>query len=221
METIDIILQFLNPKELIQIGGLILLLSIVFAETGLFFGFFLPGDTLLFTAGMFCGTPYLDTSIIVLLVSLNVASIGGYMSSYYIGNKMGGYLLKKKDSFFFKKKHIAFSENFYKKHGGISLIVGRFFPIIRTFLPLVAGLSKVNFKRFMLYNVLGSFLWIGSLVLGGYYLGKKFPGVFDHLEWIIIGICILSTLPVIIALLKSKVKKNSINKVILKEEVNA
>lgn len=216
MEIIDFIVQYSNPKDLIEIGGLVLLIAIIFAETGLFFGFFLPGDSLLFTAGIFCGSPFLDTSILVLLISLNIASIIGYLTSYYIGSKMSGYLLGRKDTFFFKRKYIVVSEAFYRKHGGLSIVLGRFFPVIRTFIPLVAGLSQVNLKRFMVYNVLGSLLWIGSLVLSGYFIGKNFPGIFEYLEWVIVGICVVSTLPVLIAFLKNKV----IRKEMIKEQPN-
>lgn len=208
MEIFELLMQVINPHELIKYGGLVLLIIIIFAETGLFFGFFLPGDSLLFAAGLFCGTSVLDTSILMLLLSLNMAAILGYFTSYWIGDKMGKYFLNKKDTFLFKKKYIHASIKFYKKYGGFSIIVGRFFPIIRTFIPLVAGMSDNNFKRFAFFNVIGSILWVCSLVLSGYFLIKKFPNVQHYLEVIIIGICIVSTVPVIIAFLKNNKSKN-------------
>lgn len=209
MEILDFLVQAFNPHELIKYGGLFLLILIIYAETGLLFGFFLPGDSLLFAAGLLCGTAVLDTSILILLISLNAATIGGYFTSYWIGEKMGKYLLNKKDTFLFKKKYILASLKFYEKYGAFSIIVGRFFPIIRTFIPLVAGISNKNFKSFAIYNVIGSLLWICSLVLSGYFLIKHFPAIQHYLEWIIIAICIASTLPVILAFMKNKFKRTT------------
>jgi membrane-associated protein len=210
MELFDLFVQYLNPQEIIQLGGLFLLILIIFAETGLFFGFFLPGDSLLFAAGLFCGTPLLDSNLLVLLGALNLAAICGYFTSYIIGARLGNLFKNKKDSIFFKKQFIDISIDFYKKYGGLSIIVGRFFPIIRTFIPLVAGISQVNFKRFIIYNILGSFLWICSLVLTGFFIGKSFPGVFEYMEWIIVAICIISTVPVLVGYVKVKFKASKL-----------
>jgi membrane-associated protein len=203
-DIIDLIGKSLNPEFLLQHGGLTLLLIIVFAETGLFFGFFLPGDSLLFTAGLLCGTKYLDTTISLLLFTLCVAGIAGYLTGYVIGLRMGNMLLKKKDSLLFRKQYIDSTRAFYERHGSLAFILGRFLPIVRTFVPILAGMIRIEFKRFMLLNVVGCIAWVFSVVLAGYYLGKTFPVVKDYLEWIVLGMVIITAIPVVITFLREK-----------------
>jgi len=165
-----------DAKSIISQGGFYLLLVVVFAETGLFFGFFLPGDYLLFMAGLLCATGAFDISIYVLVSSLIISGILGNYMGYWFGYRTGPLLFSKDDSVFFKKRYIVMAEDFYEKYGGMALILGRFFPIIRTFAPIFAGVVKVKFKKFTLYNVIGSIAWVVTLTLTGYFLGRKYPG---------------------------------------------
>ncbi len=191
----------LNPQWYIEIGGLYMLLFVIFAETGLFVGFFLPGDSLLFVAGIyveelaaeFFHVPYL---VIMLLIAL--AGILGNFVGYWFGKKSGPMLYKKEDSFFFKKKHLESAKHFYEKNGALTIIAARFIPIIRTFVPIVAGMVKMDHKKFTLYNIIGSIAWVFSMMLAGLFLSKQFPWIKDRLEIIVIAIILVTTLPVII-----------------------
>jgi len=203
-DIIDLLGKSLNPEFLLQHGGLTLLLLIVFAETGLFFGFFLPGDSLLFTAGLLCGTKFLDITISMLLFTLCVAGILGYLTGYVIGLRTGNLLLKKKDSLLFRKQYIDSTRAFYERHGSLAFILGRFLPYVRTFVPILAGMIRIDFKRFMVLNVVGCIAWVFSLVLAGYYLGRTFPVVKDYLEWIVIGMVMITSIPVIITFVREK-----------------
>lgn len=175
------------------------MLFVVFAETGLFFGFFLPGDYLLFLAGLFCATGVLDVSIYVLVGGLVMAGVLGNYVGYWFGIRTGPVLFKRDDSFFFKKKYVEMAREFYHKYGGMALVLGRFFPIIRTFAPIFAGVVKVEFKKFTIYNFIGSILWVSTLTLVGFFLGIKFPGIKDYIEYIVIALIIATTIPLLIA----------------------
>ncbi|MES2730738.1 MAG: VTT domain-containing protein [Bacteroidota bacterium] len=211
-DIIDLLGRSLNPEFLLQHGGLTLLLIIVFAETGLFFGFFLPGDSLLFTAGLLCGTKYLNTNIYVLLLSLCAAGIAGYLVGYVIGRRAGEVLMHKKDSLLFKKSYIDSTRAFYQRHGNLAFILGRFLPIVRTFVPILAGMIRIDFQRFMLLNIVGCVSWVFSVVLAGYYLGRTFPIVKDYLELIVIGMVIITAIPVIITFLREKQRSQAATK---------
>jgi membrane-associated protein len=189
---------------LLSEGGFYLLLIVVFAETGLFFGFFLPGDYLLFLAGLFCSTGMLDVSIYLLLGSLIVAGFLGNWVGYWFGYRTGPVLFKREDSFFFKKHYVKVAEDFYNKYGGMALVTGRFFPIIRTFAPIFAGVVKVDFKKFTLYNLIGSVAWVTTLTLSGYFLGRKYPQIKDYLQYIVIGLIVVTTIPLLIAFLRKR-----------------
>lgn len=208
-DVIHFFTQIIDPEKLILYGGVTLILLVVFTENGLFFGFFLPGDTLLFTTGIFCATGILETSIILLLFSITMAAILGNLTGYVFGKKMGETLLKRKDSLLFKRKYIFAAEAFFIKYGGFALIMGRFLPIIRTFAPIFAGIVKLDFRKFLMYNIVGGVLWVFSLLLAGYYLGKLFPGIREHLELFILGIVIITWIPVIRTYLveRRKIKK--------------
>lgn len=206
--------MLLDSEELLNYGGLSLLLLLIFLETGFFFGFFFPGDTLLFSAGLFCGTNHLDINIIVLLFSVTAAAIGGNLIGYISGRYFGKKLFARKDSFFFKKKHLETTRAFYVRYGGISLIAGRFLPIVRTFVPILAGTIDMNFWKFKVYNVAGAFLWVWTLVPIGFFLGQRFPGIIHNLEYFVIGI----TLVTIVVLIKGY---KSIKKEIPAEEIPA
>ncbi|SES09563.1 DedA family protein [Pedobacter rhizosphaerae] len=201
--------HLIDPEKLLREGGFYLVVFVIYAETGLFFGFFLPGDYLLFLAGMFVATGKLDVNIAVLLAGLSFAAIMGNFTGYWFGRKTGPVLYTRKDSFFFKKKYLKAAEDYYNKQGAFALIMGRFVPIVRTFAPIFAGVVKLDFKRFALYNVAGALLWISSLTLLGYFLGKKFEKeINDYLLYIIIGFIVITTIPLLITFVKRKVVKS-------------
>lgn len=195
--------HFIDPEKLLREGGLYVLLFVIFAETGLFFGFFLPGDYLLFLAGMFVATDKLDTNIYLLLVGLIIAAILGNFTGYWFGRKTGPVLYHRKDSFLFKKRYLLAAEDYYKKQGAFALIMGRFIPIVRTFAPIIAGIVRLNFRHFALYNISGAILWISSLTLLGYFLGRRFEKeVNDYLLYIIIGFIVITAFPLIVTYFK-------------------
>lgn len=204
----EFILRLLNSQEIIQYGGLTFLLFVVFAETGLFFGFFLPGDYLLFTAGLLCGRNDFNVSIFTLLISVTLASVAGNFVGYWFGKSVGKALFAKKDTFFFRRSHLERTRKFYQRYGGVTLIAGRFLPIIRTFAPIFAGIIEVDFKKFGLYNFIGGILWVFSLILFGYSLGRTFPGVINYLEYFIIGFLVITTIMVIRAYVKGFKEKS-------------
>lgn len=205
---IDIVLLsgFLNNiiDWVIENGGLYILLLVVFAETGLFVGFFLPGDSLLFAAGIkmtklsqeFYGIHW---SVIVLMVA--IASVLGNMVGYWFGYKTGPMLFERKDTWLFKKKHMLRAKDFYEKNGKATIFLAKFLPIIRTFAPIVAGVVRMEKPTFILYNVLGSIAWVTSMMLGGYFLEEWVIRTFnfslaEHIEKIAIGIILVTTIPV-------------------------
>lgn len=202
--------HLIDPEKLLREGGFYVVVFVIFAETGLFFGFFLPGDYLLFLAGMFVATGKLDVNIYVLIAGLMVAAISGNFTGYWFGRKTGPVLYQRKDSFFFKKRFLKAAEAYYNKQGAFALIMGRFVPIVRTFAPIIAGVVELDFRKFALYNVLGAILWIASLTLLGYFLGKKFEREINHyLLYIILGFIVITTLPVIIAFLRKRSVSNN------------
>jgi membrane-associated protein len=213
MDSIYALIQFCisilkNPILLIQTVGYIGLILIVFAETGLLFGFFLPGDSLLIAAGLFASRGDIDVAI--LLSTLTIAAIIGDSVGFFIGKKLGPLLYKKEDSVFFRKKHIRAAHDFYEKHGGKTIIIARFIPIIRTFAPTVAGAADMNYFRFAIFNVVGAFLWVFSMILGGFYLGRTFGDkINDYIHFLIIGIILVSFIPIFIKWMKSKKEQNN------------
>lgn len=201
--------HFIDPEKLLKEGGFYVVMFVIFAETGLFFGFFLPGDYLLFLAGMFVATGKLDVNIYVLILGLFVCAVSGNFVGYWFGRKTGPVLYDRKDSFFFKKRYLKAAEAYYNKQGAFALIMGRFVPIVRTFAPIFAGVVKLDFKRFALYNLAGGIIWIASLTLLGYFLGKRFEKeITDYLLYIIIGFIVITSLPLIFAFVKKRVVKD-------------
>jgi membrane-associated protein len=211
--------QLLQPQFYIEHGGLWLILFVVFAETGLFAGFFLPGDSLLFVAGIYStnlanevfptGNEMMD--LVVLLVLISSAGILGNSLGYWFGNKVGPAMYQWKENILFKKHYLEQAHDFYEKHGGGAIIAARFIPIIRTFAPIVAGIVKMNASRFLLFNVIGSVAWVFSMLVGGHYLQKWILSQFGfdlklHLEIIVLGIVLITTAPVIFKLLFNKKK---------------
>ena len=200
------LLHLIDPEKLLREGGFYVVVFVIFAETGLFFGFFLPGDYLLFLAGMFVATGKLDVNISVLVLGLTFAAVAGNFVGYWFGRKTGPVLYQREDSFFFKKKYLKAAEEYYNKQGAFALIMGRFVPIVRTFAPIFAGVVKLDFKKFAFYNIAGGILWITSLTLLGYFLGIKFEKeINDYLFYIITGFIVITTIPLIIAFVKRKV----------------
>ena len=196
-----------DAQSILSKGGFYLLLIVVFAETGLFFGFFLPGDYLLFLAGLLCSSGMIDVSLPTLLFSVMAAGILGNYTGYWFGYRTGPILFNRDDSLFFKKRYMIFAEEFYAKHGGMALVLGRFFPIIRTFAPIFAGVVKVDFKKFTLYNFVGSITWVCTFILAGFFLGRRYPQLKDYLEYVVLGLIIITTIPLVIAFLKKRKTK--------------
>lgn len=194
-----------NPESIVKLG-LPLLLFVIFAETGLLVGFFLPGDSLVFIAGLLCATDneQLGISIYELIIYMSLAAVIGNAAGYFFGRKVGKSLYQKKDSLLFKKKHLLATERFYAKHGGKTLFVGRFLPIIRTFAPILAGIIKVDLKKFILYNIAGAVCWIASIAGIGYFLGAEFPHTKDYLGYIVIVLIVVTAIPVVMTYLKEK-----------------
>lgn len=207
-----IIQQFI--EWIIHNGGIYVLLLIVFAETGLFVGFFLPGDSLLFAAGIYAkelGATFFDSHWSVVMVAVALASILGSYVGYWFGQKYGAKLYQRKDNILFKKKHLYSAQEFYEKHGKATVVLSKFLPIIRTFAPIVAGMVGMERRSFTASNVLGSVLWVGSMMLGGHFLQGWVEQQFgyslkDHIEAIAIVIVAITTLPVIFKMFFSKKK---------------
>ena len=215
--------DLLNPEFYINHGGLWILLFIVFAETGLFAGFFLPGDSLLFVAGIYSdklaneivhtGNDFLD--LIILMVLISLAGILGNYVGFWFGKKSGPFIYHRKDSFFFKRKYLNQAHDFYEKHGGAAIIFARFLPIVRTFAPIIAGVVNMDKKKFSFYNIVGCVSWVTAMLFAGHFLQKIIFNQFNfdlkkHLEVIVIGIILVTTLPVLFKIfLGSKTKEQS------------
>ena len=220
MEHFESWKDLLNPEFYIKMGGFWLILFIIFAETGLFVGFFLPGDSLLFVSGIYAqeliaeafgstGSDFLDTSILAFCVA--VAAVIGNEVGYWFGRKTGPALYKREDSMLFKKKYLYQAHDFFEQHGALAVIMARFLPIVRTFMPIVAGIVKMDKKEFLRDNIIGAFLWSFSLIFAGHYLNELFKTQFDidlkaHLEMIIIVIVLITNLPIVIKFFFSKHK---------------
>jgi membrane-associated protein len=201
--SIEHALHFLfNVKGLIEWGGTLLVCIIVFIETGFFVGFFLPGDSLLVTAGVFAASGQLHISELLLLVPL--CAIVGDQIGYWIGRKAGQALYKREDSLVFRKSHLERARQFYEKYGGKTVILARFVPIVRTFCPPVAGAARMPYSRYFAYDVAGGFLWGGGMILGGYFLGRQIPNISENIHYVIAVVIFLSLLPPIISVLRAR-----------------
>lgn len=179
--------------QLIQSAGYVGIFAIVFAESGLFFGFFLPGDSLLFTAGFLASQDLLKLGILLPLIV--IAAIGGDSAGFWTGRKFGRWLMNRKESFLFQKHNMVKAQDFYNKHGGKTLILARFIPAVRTFVPIVAGMADMEYKKFVSYNVVGGIIWGAGMTLLGYFLGNLIPGVDKYLLPIVLSIIVVSVLP--------------------------
>jgi len=212
--------DLLNPEFYIEHGGLWILLFIVFAETGLLAGFFLPGDSLLFVAGIYSdklGNEILPggnefSHLLILMILISIAGIIGNYVGFWFGRKSGPFLYHRKDSFFFKKKYLNQAHEFFEKHGGTAIIFARFLPIIRTFAPIVAGIVDMDKKKFTYYNIVGCIAWVAAMLLAGHFLQKFISNQFgfdlkEHLEVIVLSIVLVTTLPVLIKLFSRSTTK--------------
>jgi membrane-associated protein len=208
-----------HPEFYINNGGLWVMLFIVFAETGLMIGFFLPGDSLLFVAGIYsqklverlipAGSGSDVADLFILLVLISFCGILGNIAGYWFGKKSGPFLFHRKDTFLFKKRHLYDAKGFYEKHGGQAIVFARFLPIIRTFAPIIAGIVEMDKKKFLYYNIIGCVAWVFSMLVSGHYLDKFFINKFgfdlkQHLEIIVIAIVLVTTLPVLLRLFFGK-----------------
>ncbi|HCY42127.1 MAG TPA: alkaline phosphatase [Prolixibacteraceae bacterium] len=185
-----------DPANLIKFGGIFILLIIIYLETGFFLGLILPGgDYLIFTAGLLCGTHYLDLPLPVLMLSMMTAAVLGDFTGYTKGKWLGPKLFDKPDAKFFKRSYLEKSRAFYEKYGAIAFITGRFLPVIRTMIPILAGANGFSLLRFSYLNVLGAVIWIGILTPLGYYLGQAYPQLLKYSIWFLVGFIIMASLP--------------------------
>jgi len=188
--------------ELIRIVGQFGLPVIIFAETGLLIGFFLPGDSLLITAGLFAARG--DLSLPLLIVTLIPAAILGNATGYQIGKRTGQALYSRPDSLLFRREHLQMTHEYYERHGGITIVIAQFAPILRTFAPVVAGVAEMGYRKFASYNVIGAMLWVTSMTLGGYLLGNVIPGIDKRIDVVVMVVIAISLLPALIGWLRSR-----------------
>ena len=219
MESIWNILKYLNPKVLIEtllnefgVYVYVALFLIVFAETGLAVGFFLPGDSLLVVAGLMAATYPDKLNVFILLISLFIAGVLGDAVGYFTGKKMGKTVFSRPKSWFFRPEYLRKAHDFYEKHGGKTIIIARFVPIIRTFAPIVAGAADMTYRKFVVFNIVGGFLWVFSMILSGYFLGGLVERTFgikleDHIEKVVVVVVLLSLMPPVIEWLKARREK--------------
>jgi membrane-associated protein len=217
LELIHQLRELLNPKIIIETllakGGIFVyfgLIFIVFAETGLAVGFFLPGDSLLVVAGLFAAAGKLNLAI--LLTTLFLAAVVGDAVGYFTGSRMGPRLFNRQKSLFFRPSHLQKAHAFYEKYGGKTIVIARFVPIVRTFAPIVAGAAQMPYRRFVVFNVAGGFFWVFSMLLSGYFLGSLLKSKLgidldEHIEWVVIIVVLLSLMPPFIEFMKSRREK--------------
>ena len=200
--------SILDPIIIIETIGLVGIWFIIFAESGLFFGFFLPGDSLLFTAGFLAEQgffpSYVVAPVVLLFVGSFIAAVLGDNVGYMFGRRIGPALFSKEDSFFFNKKYPLQAQKFYELHGTKTIILARFIPIIRTFAPIVAGVGSMKYRIFFLYNIIGGFLWTGFLIFFGFFLGKSIPNAENYVTPLVILIIVISFVPAVLHFLKNR-----------------
>jgi membrane-associated protein len=190
----DLLHEVYNVKEIVRWGGTLMVCGIVFVETGLFVGFFLPGDSLLVTAGIIAAAG--DLNLFLLLSTVSLCAIAGDQLGYWIGRRMGKALYNRPDSRFFKREHLQRTHDFYEQHGGKTVILARFIPIIRTFCPPVTGAAEMSYVRYLTYDIFGGLLWVCSMILLGYFLGRAVPHIDREVHWVILVIVALSLIPI-------------------------
>ena len=198
-ETMDIteIIKYLSDSKEIISAGLWAVTLVVYAENGLFFAFFLPGDYLLFLTGVFVGTKVVTFTITTVMLYLFLAAVLGSLTGFLFGRFFGSNLENRPDRWYFKKKHVESTRDFFEKYGNQALIISRFLPYIRTFAPILAGISRMNYPKYLFLNVLGATLWVGILVGGGYYFGVQFPWIINYVHYVILFFLAVTTFTVI------------------------
>jgi membrane-associated protein len=197
--------EYIDPRTIVA-AGYFVLIFVVFAETGLAAGFFLPGDSLLVVAGLFAAKG--DLNVFVLLGTLTVAAIVGDAVGYYSGAKLGPRIFRREQSLLFRPSHLLKAHEFYEKYGGKTIIIARFVPIVRTFAPIVAGAAGMPYRQFVMYNVVGGILWVFSMILAGFFLGRAIPNLDQHIEWVVIIVVALSLMPPLVEYLKARREKS-------------
>jgi membrane-associated protein len=197
-----------DVRGMIEWGGTAFVCLVIFVETGLFVGFFLPGDSLLVTAGVFAGAGHLKLAWLLSLVTL--CAIAGDQLGYLIGWRAGKTLYQRKDSRFFKQRHLEQAHEFYERNGGKTIILARFLPIVRTFCPPVAGAAKMNYGRYLIYDIVGGFSWVWGMTLLGYTLGRTVPNIDKRIHYIIAAVIVVSFLPAAYHAWKSRQNKTSL-----------
>jgi len=202
--------QLPTLEEIVVWGGYAGLFLIIYAETGLLIGFFLPGDSVLVTAGLLIASGHVPMNVTLLILLLCVAAISGDATGYWIGVRTGQALYHRPQSRFFRRDHLLKAKEFYEKYGGITIVLARFMPFVRTFAPVVAGVGEMKYRRFALFNVFGGIGWVVSMILLGYYLGQTVPGIERHIEYIILIVVLVSVLPMIIKYLQHRMRKESV-----------
>lgn len=199
--------QLTNPESIINYGGLWLLLFVIFAETGLLVGFFLPGDNLILLAGIVSKAKpeLLKVDFVILVPLMIIAAVLGNIVGYWFGRKAGDRLYNRRESFFFRKRHVEVTRKYYNKFGGnLTLVIARFLPVVRTFAPVLAGVIQIDFPRFMLFNIIGALAWIISLSSIGYFLVQIFPSITDYLGYIFIALIIITAIPIVRLIFKNR-----------------
>lgn len=202
----DALHRVYNVEGLIEWGGLAAIVAVIFSETGLMVGFFLPGDSLLVTAGLFASLGKLNLAW--LLATGSVAAVAGDAVGYWIGYRVGEPLYRRPQTWFFRRDHLLRAKAFYERHGGKTIVIARFMPIVRTFAPVVAGVAQMPYRRFVSFNVWGGVGWVSSMALLGYSLGRAFPGMLRHIDAVIIVVIVLSLLPGLIEVVRSRRSSN-------------
>lgn len=198
------LIDWIDPRHVVETGGIVLVLLIVFAESGLFFGFFLPGDSLLFTAGLLCGTSVFDFNILLLNALVFAAAVLGYMTGYYTGRKLSASRIFKEEKFLFRRSYMDKTSAFLTKYGLVSFVLARFIPLVRTYIPILAGTTQMDYRQFTRYNITGALIWVPSLIFSGYFLGKWHPQIIHSLGWIILGLILVTLLPFLKSLKRRK-----------------
>ncbi len=201
---LDILPKELSPETIIHVGGVTLLLTIVFFETGIFFGFFLPGDSLLFTAGLLCKTQWLTLSPLELIPLIILSATFGTAAGFFFGRWFGDFFSHRKENFFYRKRYVDLTQEYFQKYGMMAFVFGRFIPIVRTFLPILAGIARIDLRKFWIYNLLGATLWVSSVVTAGYLLGRRFEHLKDNIGLIALIMIFISMLPLAITFIRKQ-----------------
>jgi membrane-associated protein len=191
-----------NVPELIRLVGFYGIVAVIFAETGLLIGFFLPGDSLLITAGLFAARG--DFKFASLILALIPAAIIGNATGYFIGHRTGMALYQRPDSFLFRREHLKMTHDYYVKHGGKTIVIAQFIPILRTFAPVVAGVAEMGYRQFATYNIVGAILWVGSMTTAGYLLGNLVPNIEKRIHYVVAVVIAVSLVPPVIAFVKRR-----------------